>query len=505
MVSSFRVAWVVSLLGASIAATACGDEDSSADASTGGSATTGGAAPGGAKASGGTGGSTGGATPAGGKATTSGGAAPTGGAAANGGAPPAGGAADTGGSADAGGGGGALEGGAGGAGDGEVGGTAGVPNEPEGPPILEQPLDGGYGCEVEEALSLPKLPGNGALVVGEAPSLFWSDAQDQVIRGATLDGATVGAPYTLHDSQGKAYTLAAARNGDRITLLWEEAEGTTRRLYSAQANEASEVVTEPHVLEGAAPINAGAALVPFGDGYAAVWLEGGGEGYVSRFARLDAEGELVGSPKTLLQGNVARIDALVALEDGFALAYTGFELKQFSAFVAFDAEGALYREPIVLGEPGVGLIRRGDYVVAAWSAGTGDPGSAWASNLRIGRFDERGRPVGEVFELQAAVLHQQNWLPAWVAIGDDLGLVWSRGGVIYICGGCIPDDHLEFVVLDGDTLARKSELVTIENQETSGGLLRSRIVASDSGLTIAANVTYHVTAEAGLATLTCTP
>ncbi len=499
MFSSFRVAWVVSLIGASIAATACGDDDSRVDASTGGSATTGGATTGGAKASGGTGG----ATPTGGKAA-SGGAAPTGGA-PSGGAPPAGGAADTGGNADTGGSGGALEGGSGGGDDEEIGGTAGVPNEPDGTPILEQPLDGGYACDVDEPLSLPKLPGSGALVAGEAPSLFWSDTQDKVIRGATLDAAMAGVPYTVHDSQGNTYTLAAARNGDSITLLWEEADGTTRRLYSAQANDAGEVVTEAHVLPGATPINAGAALVPFRDGYAAVWVEGGGEESLMRFASLDAEGELVGSPKTLLEGNVARIDALVALEDAFALSYTGFDIKQFSAFVAFDAEGAPYREPIVLGEPGVGLIRRGDYVVAAWSVGTGDPGSAWASNLRIGRFDDRGRPVGDVFELQAAVLHEQNWLPAWVAVGDDLGLVWSRGGVIYVCGGCIPDDHLEFVVLDGDTLARKSELVTIENQETSGGLLRSRIVASGSGLTIATNVTYHVTAEAALATLTCTP
>jgi hypothetical protein len=84
-------------------------------------------------------------------------------------------------------------------------------------------------------------------------------------------------------------------------------------------------------------------------------------------------------------------------------------------------------------------------------------------------------------------------------------LVWSRGGVIYVCGGCIPDDHLEFVVLDGRSLAKKSEVVTIENQETSGGLLRSQMVANESRLTVATNVTYHIAAEAGLATISCTP
>jgi hypothetical protein len=304
---------------------------------------------------------------------------------------------------------------------------------------------------------------------------------------------------------GDAYTVAAARNDDRTTLLWEEADGATRRLFLAQVDDSGDVVTEAHALAGAAPNGTGGAIVSFADGYAAVWAESaGGEG-LYKFARLDAESDLVGTPRTLLEGKVTRVDSLVALEDGFAMAYTGLATTQTSKLVAFDVEGTPYREPVALGEPGASLVRRGDYVVAAWGVGTGDPGNAWASNLRIGRFDDRGRPVGVVRELQEATLHEQNGHPAWVTLGDDLGLVWSRGGVIYICGGCIPDDHLEFVVLDGSTLAKKSEVVTIENQETTGGLLRSQIVASDSGLTVATNVTYHIAAEAGLATISCTP
>ena len=501
---SFRVAVGVSLVGASLAVAACGDDDSGGDASAGGSATTGGAASGGAKASGGSG-----AAPTGGKATASGGVATTGGAApTTGGSAPTGGVAGaSGGSADsggAGGAGGAGEGGSGAAGDGEIGGTAGVPNEPEGEPILEQPVDAGYECELDAPLFLPALPGNGALAPGAAPSWFWSDVPGKRIQGAVLDGPTPGEPYTLHTSQGHTYSLATARNGDRITLLWEEAEGSTRRLIRAQVNDAGDVLTEPQVLPGA-PNGTGVAIVSVADGYAAVWAEPVGERTAYRFARLDAGGELVGTPKTLLEGNVTRVDSLVALGDGFAMAYTNFDIRHTSRFIAFDAEGTPYREPLALGEPGVSLIGRGDHVVAAWPHGTGDPGNAWASNLRIGRFDDRGRALGEVYELQAAVVHEQNSFPAWVAVGDDLGLLWSRGGVIYLCGGCIPDDHLEFVVLDGRTLAKKSELVTIENQETVGGLLRSQIVASDTGLTLATNVTYHVTAEAGLTTLTCTP
>jgi hypothetical protein len=512
MVSSFRVVLGVSLVGAAIVVTACGDDDSGGVTSTGGSATTGGAGSGGAKASGGQGGATGGAVSTGGKGAT-GGAAPAGGA------PPTGGVAATGGKAsggtasagsagatEPGGAGGSVDGGSGGAGDEEIGGTAGVPNEPEGDPILEQPVEGGYDCELDAPLVLPQLSPDGALVAGAAPSLFWNEVQSELIRGALLEGTTAGTPFTLRDpAPVDAATVAAARNGDRITVIWQDLDGEARRLFSAQVDDSGDGVTEAHALPGTAPNSSAGAIVSFGDGYAAVWAEGFGDDTAYKFARLDAAGNLVGSPKTLLDGRVSRVDSLVALEDGFAMTYTAFEGTQSSRFVAFDAEGTPYREPITLGEPGAGLIRRGDYVVAAWVHGSGDRGSAWAGNLRIGRFDDRGRAAGDVYELQEAVVHEQNSDPAWVELGDDLGLVWSRGSVIYVCGGCIPDDHLEFVVLDGRTLAKKSQVVTIENQETTGGLLRSQIVANESGLTVATNVTYHVSAEAGLATISCTP
>jgi hypothetical protein len=508
MFSNLRVALSVSLVYASAAVTACGDDDAGGTAATGGSAATGGAASGGVTASGGRGGATGGAVSTGGKggAAPTGGASPTGGVAATGGK--ASGGTESGGSAGAlePGGAGGVEGGSGGAGDDELGGTAGVPNEPEGEPILEQPVEGGYACELDAPLALPQLSPDGALVAGAAPSLFWNEVQTELIRGALIEGTTAGAPFTLRDpAPGNAYTVAAARNGDRITVIWQELDGDTRRLFSAQVDDSGDVVTEAHALPGTAPNSNAAAIVSFGDGYAAVWAEGLGDETAYQFARLDAAGNLVDSPKTLLDGRVSRVDSLVALEDGFAMTYTAFEGTQISRFVAFDAEGTPYREPITLGEPGAGLIRRGDYVVAAWGHGSGERGSAWASNLRIGRFDDRGRAAGDVYELQEAVVHEQNSDPAWVELGDDLGLVWSRGGVIYVCGGCIPDDHLEFVVLDGRTLAKKSEVVTIENQETSGGLLRSQMVANESRLTVATNVTYHIAAEAGLATISCTP
>jgi hypothetical protein len=508
MVWSSRVALGVSLVGAAIVVTACGDDDSGGAVSTGGSATTGGAASGGATASGGRGGATGGAVSTGGKggAAPTGGAPPTGGVAATGGQ--ASGGTESGGSAGAfepGGAGGSAEGGSGGAGDEEIGGTAGVPNEPEGDPILEQPIEDGYDCELDAPLVLPQLSPDGALVAGAAPSLFWNEVQTELIRGALLEGTTAGTPFTLRDpAPGNAYTVAAARNGDRITVIWQELDGDTRRLFSAQVDDSGDGVTEAHALPGTAPNSNAGAIVSFADGYAAVWAEGLGDEMAYKFARLDAAGNLVGSPKTLLDGRVYGVDSLVALEDGFAMTYTVFDGTQSSRFVAFDADGTPYREPVTLGEPGAGLIRRGDYVVAAWMHGSGDRGSAWAGNLRIGRFDDRGRAAGDVYELQEAVVHEQNSYPAWVELGDDLGLVWSRGSVIYVCGGCIPDDHLEFVVLDGRTLAKKSEVVTIENQETSGGLLRSQMVANESRLTVATNVTYHIAAEAGLATISCT-
>jgi hypothetical protein len=154
------------------------------------------------------------------------------------------------------------------------------------------------------------------------------------------------------------------------------------------------------------------------------------------------------------------------------------------------------------------LILRGERVLAAWTeeqgsfkAGDGDV----AGTIRVGWFDQRGNPVGETHRLQVPVEDQRALEPRWLDFGDDVALSWAKGSVTYLCAGCYPDDHVEFVILDGESLRPVSNVVSVENQVTNGGLRFPRTARFESNILLVPSVTYHTHEEGGSATLACTP
>lgn len=513
MTSLLRILTGVSLIGGALAVGACGDDDSDGGSSTGGSAST----TGGKAASGGAP-STGGVAPSGGKGGSTGGSAPTGGKAASGGSGGDAGGSDAGGSAGDGAGGngegGSGEGGSGEGGSaeggGDTGGFAGVPSEPEGAPLLERPVTDGYDCELTRPLTLFDLDWDGGdVAAGPNPWLFWSAPDTEAVVGAALNDGALGAPHTVHDPAATNSTAppSVARNGDRITLVWPQSDNTgAQRPMLAQVDADGDVVTEAHALSGS--VESGTiAIAASGDGYGLVWTERETETSSSlKFVRLDADSNPVGTPKVLATEEWLYVVDLVGLDDGFGVVYgQSYGTNDTVRYLGFDADGDAYRDAVPFAYSDVTLARRGDRVLAAWTRATGDPFESVAVTLRVGWFDDRGNPVGATFDVQTPVLDQENVDPAWVELGDDLGLAWSRGSVIYICAGCIPDDHVEFVVLDGETLQPKSEVVSIENPETNGGLMSSRLSASGEDVTIVSSVTYHVSAEAASSVVSCSP
>jgi len=507
MTSILRFLAGLSLVGGALSVGACGDDDSSGDASTGGSATggkvAGGAPTGGAAPSGGTGGSTGGRAPTGGAST--GGIGGSGGDA---------GGVDSGGS-DSGGSAGDGVGGEGGDAGGDTGGFAGVPSEPSGEPLLERPVNDGYACELSEPLVQLELPWAGAAFVGgDSPVLFWSEPESAKIVGASFADGELGTPYTIRDTEGGVAPPSVARNGARITLAWPEFDysgpETEYSLMIAQVDANGAVLTAAHALPGTQGEPGSVEITAAGDGYGLVWREGTATTNTLKFVRLDAEGAPLGTPKVLAEAQTIQLSDLLALEDGFAVAFGQWVNDAYGVYyLGLDAEGSPYRAPVPLGQWDAALTRRGDRVLAAWTHRSGDLSgdidARYAVNLRLGWFDERGRPVGETYDLQAPELDRENVHPAWVDFGDDLGLAWSHGSVIYICAGCIPDNHVEFVVLDGETLEPKSEVVSIENALTNGGLMSSSLAASGNDVTVVTSITYHTSAEGASAAIACTP
>jgi hypothetical protein len=129
-----------------------------------------------------------------------------------------------------------------------------------------------------------------------------------------------------------------------------------------------------------------------------------------------------------------------------------------------------------------------------------------ARTVHIARFDVATHTANLAdVALQAPVVNEENVDPKLVTVGDDIGVVWSQGGVIYICAGCMPDNHLEFVVLDGEDLTPVSELITFENDEAMGGFILPQVIHDAGDILITSTLQYHVSGEGAFGSVRCTP
>ena len=110
-----------------------------------------------------------------------------------------------------------------------------------------------------------------------------------------------------------------------------------------------------------------------------------------------------------------------------------------------------------------------------------------------------------MYDLQAPIEDRESVQPFWVEVGDDVGLLWADGSIIYICGGCVPNHSLKFVVLDGEDFTPRSNVVEVVNTLPSGGLLSPATARSGDDLLVVSSVTYHTSAEGASATIRCAP
>jgi hypothetical protein len=201
--------------------------------------------------------------------------------------------------------------------------------------------------------------------------------------------------------------------------------------------------------------------------------------------------------------------AIAATADGYMFSYvTGYQPS--SLFVqTVDASGTLAeRVPFADNENGLddvhSLLVRGDEALLAWT----DTGGTWNANdldrtTILSRLDLGGNRIAQDVRVQSPVTNQERVEPKLSAHGDDVGLLWSEGSVIYICAGCMPDNQLQFVMLDGSTLSPASEVLTLTNPAVQGGLVAPEAVWQGDELSVVAAVGYHVNGEGAAATLTC--
>jgi hypothetical protein len=179
-----------------------------------------------------------------------------------------------------------------------------------------------------------------------------------------------------------------------------------------------------------------------------------------------------------------------------------------------DSDGSVLGEPVALEDSAASgfsatvpsLLVRGDQVLAAWSVVSGDSSydvQDAATTVRIARFDADGQRQGLMYDLQAPVKDRESVQASWVDMGDDVGLLWAEGSIIYVCAGCVPDHSLKLVVLDGQDFSPQSNAVELANTLPSGGLLSPETARNGDNLLVVSTVTYHTSAEGASGTIRC--
>ncbi len=84
-------------------------------------------------------------------------------------------------------------------------------------------------------------------------------------------------------------------------------------------------------------------------------------------------------------------------------------------------------------------------------------------HIEIVSVDEQGQRVGAPIPLTGPRGNVREMQARFLAMNDAIGIMWSRGSVIYECGGCIGDDELRFTMLSKQDLAPLTETITMQS------------------------------------------
>jgi hypothetical protein len=425
---------------------------------------------------------------------------------------------------------GSGSGGSGGSGGKAGGGNGGAGAVDPGGPLLDRPSGDEYDCSVSRPIALFDLPWAGFSLVPRAggPELVTVNADvnnpDPNRPGNSINWSTLGVDGTLGSSNAvRAPTkqhlasATAAQGGELSTIVWSEAfaDGNSYSLNSLQVDPTGAVVTSASVLLTQARAG-GVKIARAGSGYALLWVDGDASSSKLNFGLLDENGKLTGTPLVIAQGPYLGVGDIAPVGDHFLVSYSDHQHAAsglVSRLLVLDSDGSVLGEPIALEDTGgVGfsaipsLLVRGDQVLAAWSVVTGDTSyevQDAAITVRIARFDAEGERQGLMYDLQAPVKDRESVDTFWVEMGDDVGLLWAEGSIIYICAGCVPDHSLKFVVLDGQDFTPQSDVVELANTLPTGGLLSPETAGVGDDLVVVSTVTYHTSAEGASGTIRC--
>jgi hypothetical protein len=397
----------------------------------------------------------------------------------------------------------------------------------DGRPVLERPIREELTCTVTVPIDdrgVGWTPGDVA-ATSSGTFLAWGrpgsiGVDHAVMRARISETAIPGTPEPLATYSASSWAsprLAPSSRG--LSVAWAEVgSNDMATLHVAELDATGEVTLPPKTIAGVSERIGDVALAPTADSNALLFLHTAIDysSMVVRFARLDAEGALLGDLADVSvaqeQGQMQSGD-LVTIPGGFAATYTIWKGDaEFETQLAFlDDNGAVQGPPVVLNNtrPYVGqsLLVRGNELIVAHVDETGAyDRSDVARIVVLSRFDlsTRERRAPDV-RLQSPTVNEEIVHPLLFAVGEDIGLIWSRGSVIYVCAGCMPDNHLEAVVMDGDDFTPITERLSFPNDQPMGGYVGPRVAPVGDQFVVATDLRFHVSGNMATGAFRCAP
>ena len=127
-----------------------------------------------------------------------------------------------------------------------------------------------------------------------------------------------------------------------------------------------------------------------------------------------------------------------------------------------------------------------------------------ARHLEIVRVSEQGQAIGEPTPLTGATANVQENSARLLDMGEYIGVLWSRGPMMYACAGCVADDDLSFVMLSKTDLTPVSDVVTMASDPLAAGMRPIDVIPrAGGGLLLVFAYTLHAIEFAGTAEVSC--
>lgn len=383
-------------------------------------------------------------------------------------------------------------------------------------PLLERASTAAYACEVSTAAKLLHVPSGFDASLTLASDVAWyargesPDVGDYSLELSALapDGS-IATTTSLGSSPSETFSRAQVVATPSQLWVFSERYGSSASLTLAKASLAGERIQFAKPIDGTDDV--GVYNVAVGtDGVAILFSRNGGDAPGLYFATLDFDGNLVGDAQ-LVESGVDSVapGAITATSDGYLFSYVIGYMPAALYVRSVDQAGTVGERVPFADSPNdldykQALLNRGDEILFAWT----DTGGTWDnSDLNrttiLSRLSLEGTRLAQDVRVQTPVTNQERVEPQLIPRGDDIGLLWSEGSVIYFCAGCMPDNQLDFVMLDGATLSPASDVVTLTNPAEQGGLITPAGVWQGDSLTVVAAVGYHVNGEGAAGALEC--